>query len=583
MQVRFAVGVLAILGVTAGHAQVVELRVREETQLTPIAGAIARLIGERGVVATGLTNELGRIVLRAPVAGIYRVRIDRIGWSGMLTTPFALADTVRLDIRMATSRIELPAVVVRGRNQCGLGVAEGGLVSQLWDEVRKILTVTVLSREAVPLHVRGFERELTLGGAVQREWVSSSRIVQGPPFQALPPSFLLARGFVRNDGDSLAFVAPDAETLLSEEFMVTHCFRPVAGRDQLVGLRFEPVRNRDVSDVAGTLWLDRASGELRGLDYSYTRLQDWMRRLKLGGTVEFRRLADGRWIVRYWHIRMPKVEIHARWEGGREVERGFVAGYVEKGGRAEPATDTLGRMDRAVLIGQVFDSTVGRGLGGAVVGVAGTPDSIVTGPDGQFELAIQLAGDQVVTAHHPKLGLLGEPLQLTALLSLGDTTPVHFVVPSVATFMRQLCRNQRGLAIVGMVFDAQGRPADARQVYAVRRTVRGDLPIGAVAVRSLGPMERRSPDDPGAGHTGVNVRGLTRGRPRAETNRRGLYAICNVPREDTLYVISAESGLVRGEAAVGLRAGSRWVDIKDWGSADTTVVRPRPVRPPSPH
>lgn len=142
MKAGLVVGAAAVTLTTLGHAQTVELRVREETRLTPVAGAIVRLLNQRGAVVTGLTDELGRIVLRAPTAGSYRIKIDRIGWTGLTTNPFEIGpgETIRREIRMASSRIELPEVVVRGRSQCGLGMAEGGVVSRLWEEIRKTLT-----------------------------------------------------------------------------------------------------------------------------------------------------------------------------------------------------------------------------------------------------------------------------------------------------------------------------------------------------------------------------------------------------------------------------------------------------------
>ncbi|HEY9518018.1 MAG TPA: carboxypeptidase-like regulatory domain-containing protein, partial [Gemmatimonadales bacterium] len=63
-------------------AQQVDLQIREEGSRAPVAGAIVRLLGDRGVAAQGLTSEQGRIVLRAPTPGSYRIKVDRIGWSG---------------------------------------------------------------------------------------------------------------------------------------------------------------------------------------------------------------------------------------------------------------------------------------------------------------------------------------------------------------------------------------------------------------------------------------------------------------------------------------------------------------------
>ena len=62
-------------------AQVVELRLREASNLSPIVGAIVRLVDSKETAIAGLSDELGRVVLRGSAKGIYRIKIDRIGWS----------------------------------------------------------------------------------------------------------------------------------------------------------------------------------------------------------------------------------------------------------------------------------------------------------------------------------------------------------------------------------------------------------------------------------------------------------------------------------------------------------------------
>ncbi len=579
----FALAVVALIAArpTVAPAQVIELLLREDSTRAPVGGAIVRLVGPAGVASMGLTDERGRIALRAPTPGAYRIRIDRIGWTGLLTEPLDVkeGETIRKEIPMKSSRVFLPTVTVRGATRCGRNLRDPGLTAVVWEEIEKALTATLISR-ATPIHLREFVRELGPDGKPEREWVVLSRIVRTSPFRALPARHLVETGFVTEYGDSLTFLAPDAETILSEEFVGTHCFRAIPGPEGIVGLGFEPVRGRRVPEITGTLWVNRATGELRDLEYSYTGVAG-LGSASLGGRIDFRRLPGGRWIVSYWHIRMPRIETAAHSAASGFPERTELRGYYEKGGRAEPATDTLGFLNRAILSGTVFDSTLGRGLAGAIVGVRGTPDSILVGADGRFELAVAAAGDQVVTARHPKLGLLGDPVAAPVLLSIGDTATVSFGVPSLATFTRRLCRNRPGPAIIGMVLTAQGVPAADREVRAVRRTVRGDIPLGAGAAPSLPPMQRRALDDPiGPGHSGVQIRGVAGGRPPVLSSPTGVYAICAVPARDSLFAVSADSGKVRGEAPAFVAATGSWVDIREWGSLDTTIVRPQIPRPP---
>src|ERR1019366_8381178 len=56
-----------------------------------------------------------------------------------------------------------------------------------------------------------------------------------------------------------------------------------------------------------TLWLARASAELRLLEFRYTNLSPGVARAEPGGSVEFLRLSTGGWLMGRWMIRAPQV------------------------------------------------------------------------------------------------------------------------------------------------------------------------------------------------------------------------------------------------------------------------------------
>jgi hypothetical protein len=351
---RTSIALLALP--VAAHAQSIELRLIEEALGRPVAGAIVRLMAGASVVAQGLTNETGRIVLRAPAPGTYQVKADRIGWNGLLTEPFILgADaTLRRELVMPATRRELPTITVRGRSQCDPGGQGGPLAAALWEEIRNALTANVLTQrqQAVPLHVRQFVREVNLGRRILRQWTYRSTITRGNAFVSVPPAQLAEIGFVHMVGDSVEYAAPDATLLLSDEFVATHCFRVVRGDSGLVGLAFEPIPGRKVADVNGTMWVDRGTSELRYLEYDYTGLPRLLERARLGGRVEFERLPVGAWIVSYWHIRMPTLDsTMVRGTGNTQQAVTRLVGFRDQGGRAEVSMNPLGAVDRAILIG----------------------------------------------------------------------------------------------------------------------------------------------------------------------------------------------------------------------------------------
>jgi len=111
---------------------------------------------------------------------------------------------------------------------------------------------------------------------------------------------------------------PDARVLLSSDFADSHCFRIVdsagleeeqAAGERWVGLAFEPAPEpASVIRIGGTLWLDRASGELRQVQFQYRwyepRRQIWAPwGAGSGGTIRYRGLDDGRWIIEWWELR----------------------------------------------------------------------------------------------------------------------------------------------------------------------------------------------------------------------------------------------------------------------------------------
>ncbi len=536
---------LALSG-PAVSAQQVELQLREAGSQVPIGGAIVRLLrdGDDSVAAQGLTSDFGRILLRAPAPGRYRVKADRIGWVGILSGVVELAQgqLLRSEMVMPTTRLELPTIEVRTRSRCERqGGPEGREILAVWEEIQKALTANLITAEAgtVPLHVREFRRQLQRNGTVLREYHISSSIMRGQVYASQPPAELAVRGFVQVDADdSLTYAVPDAALLVSDEFSATHCFGLTPDEEGLVGLTFEPVPGRRLPDVSGTIWVDRATSELKFLDYAYTGLPGLLARAELGGRVEFQRLPSGAWIVRYWHVRTPDIalaEIRTTGDVRRYLPRHV--GYLDLGGRVAIAGDQSGRVHLALVQGRVTDGTAqGAGLPGATIQVQGSGEQVVTDHEGRYELAVPVFGERGITATHPKLGLLPAPSGLTWTLSLGDTTRADFVVPPMALFVREFCGAGRSTrsGVIGLVLDPEGAGVAGLEVRATWRTAAGGI-----------------------------------WDARARTGRRGVCALCDLPADEavTLRVLDRDRPLIEETLEVPFRA-FRWVDLRTPGPQD---------------
>ena len=116
------------------------------------------------------------------------------------------------------------------------------------------------------------------------------------PFVASASAVEFARvGYMAENSLGRTFFAPDADVLLDESFATSHCFRLAAddtSRRGQIGLAFTPApgRGRDtLVDVAGVIWIDRATPALRSLEFLYTGLRHPRRLGARAGTSSFSR------------------------------------------------------------------------------------------------------------------------------------------------------------------------------------------------------------------------------------------------------------------------------------------------------
>ncbi|HEX2190954.1 MAG TPA: carboxypeptidase regulatory-like domain-containing protein, partial [Longimicrobiaceae bacterium] len=419
-------------------AQTVRGSLTGEDTGQPVSGAHVLLRDAQGrVVASANTDASGGFLLRAPAEGSYTLVAERIGYVSTASPPLRLAagQTVEHALKASPERISLEGIVVKaggGRARCQTRPREGEQVQVVWNEARKALQSTAATAEerVYRYGARVYERQLDpRSGAVVAEQTRPRAGMSGNPFTTVPLSRLAERGYVEADGDSLLYHAPDAQALLSEEFLDQHCFRleePKAGEEGLIGLAFEPVRGRRLPDIQGVLWLDRASNELRRMEYGYTGMESRRAAAEAGGEMEFRRLPGGEWIVSRWRIRMPVLGVSriavAQSMPGVENRREqyTLLGVKEEGGEVTSIATRTGAPVQvaagARLAGVVYDSTRAGGLAGAEVVLVGTPYTARADTAGRYELRDLPEGRYRVGFRSARLDSLGyapAPVEVT--------------------------------------------------------------------------------------------------------------------------------------------------------------------------
>ncbi len=317
------------------------------------AGVIVTASDTSGAtIARALTGEAGSYELRLKGPGRYEVRVVRIGFRPTIVPVFAVAagETKTLPITLRGDPIVLAAVTVQGKSVCRVQQDSGQAVAGLWEEARKAIAATQLSPVGARQMVKWmqYDRNTDLTGAhVLSEIVNTSSAAAMAAFVSLPPDSLAKVGYMSDDESGTIYRAPDAAALLSAPFAALHCFRaepPPKDNPDWVGIGFRPAKDRGaIVDIAGTLWLDRASSELRQLDFRYTNLPEDFTGAKAGGTVQFLRLSTGSWLVGSWQLRMPRGtrQLVANYSGGirgREEYRTMVTGLQFTGGAVTAVT-----------------------------------------------------------------------------------------------------------------------------------------------------------------------------------------------------------------------------------------------------
>lgn len=470
------------------------LRVVEDSTRQVLPGVVVRLLVGARVVATGLTGESGRVTLRAPVPGRYDLTANRIGHEGY--GPVAVdvaAGSQSREIMMPRAVRLLPPIVVTADTRCDDASGPGTAAAALWEDIRTALTANALtaSEGRVVLYVTRFERDLTPDREFLRERVIRRRTTRGQPFVSEDAEQLLSRGFVYREEDSLHYAAPDAVLLLTDTFVQGHCFsvRTDGRPGARLGLAFEPVPERRVPEVRGTLWLDAESRELRHLEFMYTGLGPEEGLGGPGGRIDFRRLADGSWIVHDWTLSMPRVGRIRGVSGQARVpgERYRLLGWLEAGGRAEVAPDAKPTTETgSILSGLVVDSLLNAPLAGAIISIDGEPDSSVTNASGRFQMSVRGAGPRSLRVTHDRLALVPDNSTQEVRLRSDHATEVNVSVPPIGRFVRTFCELDAGQAgIIGIVRAGDGVP---RQGKTVRATWH-------VALGARAAIQQRQPHD----------------------------------------------------------------------------------------
>lgn len=449
---------LLVLNSASAAGQSVRGRIALADAVSPVSGATVSVRDENGsVVRRVVSGGDGTYFVRLPRPGRYKLDAMRIGFQPTSLDLGELTDSsvFVIDVVMVPQARELAPVVVAGRDDCGRSVADGARFLALWNSARVSLERGYRTDKAKAADIRmllvdGVEDAPLLirdGSILSRDdlhpEVDSSKardIYSSRGFATTVADTLALRGYVRRRADGgVVFDAPSADALLSDAFLATHCLRLVSEpRDHpdWIGIGFTPKSDVDtLADIKGTLWLQKATGELRLLDFEYTNLlyvplkacvtsrvcisPSIIHNAGTGGTLTFAYLRTGDWLVNHWVVRTPGESYQYRklnhkmlpngdwclWGPRCEdvlvplarlgVNAGAVVTLTSEGVELYRDSATLAAIDRIVerqagktpaqIIGQVTDVS-GTPLRRVLVTTDAPVRSVITNDSGYFEI-----------------------------------------------------------------------------------------------------------------------------------------------------------------------------------------------------
>lgn len=336
-------------------------RIQASTDSSSVAGALVILIDSLGrEVKRILSSPTGGFGFTAPGPGQYQIRVLRIGYAGWLSPPARFAPGERRETRLLIEDrvIQLAAIEVTAtRSRCGVRPGDGDIIASLLNEAEKALAITeqTIRQGNLRFRTETYVSRPTAEGAIGERRTATSSGQAMWPVASAPPDTLAKYGFVheprRDPSDLLPetgpiYFGPDARVLFANWFLDAHCFSVVPADDSVkdIVVEFTPGRGGARRDIRGRLTLDRGSLELRSLQFWYTGLGRWVTSDSAGGSMSFRKLTTGAWIIDRWLLRAPIPLV-----GRRDT---MLFGYAESGGQVKEIRDgrsgQVERISRAV-------------------------------------------------------------------------------------------------------------------------------------------------------------------------------------------------------------------------------------------
>jgi hypothetical protein len=437
-----------------------------------------------------------------------------------------------LTFRMERVPPILERVRVSDKEVCP-GSEDRGSAFQLWDQARTGLLATIVAREAKPATATTVVYERAMSGSDEIVRKQTTRVSHGRttrPFIASAEPAVFARvGYMMEDSRGRIFNAPDADVLLHESFALTHCFRlraaDAAHRGQ-IGVAFAPAPGpgRDtIVDVAGVIWMDADSPQLRTLDFTYTALEPAAVAAHAGGHIEFRSMSNGASFIERWVLRLPTLQlVETALPGSATMARSTrrTPRSQRQDARVQQINETGGIVVQAewddglewkdsvsIVAGLVKGRRTGAAVPDAVVFLEGTSDSTTTDVNGEFDIPA-IPGRYFLRVADTAFKDFTKERTASQLVSVtrGAIEMVRIELPPAGDVLEDVCRgrqlNAGSLLVAGYLATVDASPLEGARI----RAAWNDVVMHPVNGRANVPVTRT-----------------------LDVNEEGRFVICGVP------------------------------------------------------
>lgn len=477
---------------TGGHAQEIRGVVRDVSARQPVSNAVLLLLDSLGhPLGRNIADAAGRYRI-ALSRGMVRLRVVRLGFRPAEVAIPAMVrptDVAQLDVEMTELPTILEPVQVSIGANCPTRKDRIAALSLL-EQARAGLLAAVVAQEQRPAQMIRMRSAAQLGdGDAITELhvrIDSSDHARHA-FQAVRTAGDFVKlGFLDTTTTGEALYAPDAETLLDDDFRNGYCFQ-LRDRDGKhphdVGLGFTPAsRKRGRVDVDGTLWIDTIARALDEIRYAYVGLDRELERIEPGGHVRFHVAPNGVAVIDDWTVRVPVFALDTVKDhrDNTPFTRIKQVTAQESGGALATARWADGVEWNAPL-GMARITTVnkaGTPLAGQMLRLDGTDYRGTSDADGVVAISRLLRGPYVGAVIDSTLDAIGVALKVPLKFAIHDSEAVAMkvVVPTAADFVSIACKTTSAAApdptgrwFIARIADAAGTTISHGDWHAWRR------------------------------------------------------------------------------------------------------------------